>query len=107
VKSAGIAARVQGMRRYYALLLCPGKKLCLAKALDDLHTLAETNYDWEYGQTYQLKLAVTGETRLRAWLGDKLIFDVEDNIRPLGIGAVALVIEEGRTATQIVKVVPV
>jgi len=107
VKSTGIAVRVQGMRRFYALLLCQEKKVCLVKALDGIHALAEMDYDWEYGQTYQLKLVVTGETRLRAWLGDKLIFDVEDNIRPLGSGAVALVIEEGRTATQIVKVVPV
>jgi hypothetical protein len=34
VKTAGIAARVQGMRRFYALLLCEGNKVRLIKALD-------------------------------------------------------------------------
>ena len=41
--SAGIGARVQGMRRYYGLLLRPGGKVCLVKALDGEKMLAEAH----------------------------------------------------------------
>jgi ADP-ribosylglycohydrolase len=105
-KSAGIAAYVQGMRRYYAFLLCQDKTLRLVKALDGLNTLAEIEFIWEYGQTHQLSLAVTGNTRLVAWIDDKLVFDMLDSNHPLMGGAMALVIEEGRTATHEVKIVP-
>ena len=33
VEAAGLAARVQGMKRYYALNLCRGNKVRLVKAL--------------------------------------------------------------------------
>ena len=62
VTAAGIGARVQGLRRYYALILCNG---------------------------------------------DQLTFEVQDTNRPLDGGGVALVCEEGRTATQAVTVRPV
>ncbi len=108
VKSAGIAVRVQGMRRYYALLLCnddadghPTARL--VKALDGSTVLAETDLAWEFGETHDLGLEVVG-TRLRAWIDDQQIFEVDDTDRPLTGGAVALVCEEGRTATQVVTV---
>ncbi len=111
VKSAGIGARVQGMRRYYALLLCndgadghPTARL--VKALDGNNVLAEMDFAWEFGETHTLSLEVVG-TRLRAWIDDQQVFEVNDVDRPLASGAVALVCEEGRTATQVVTVRPV
>lgn len=106
VASAGIAARVQGMRRYYALLLCAGGTVRLTKALDGIRILGEAALTWEFGQTYELRLQVEG-TRIQAWVGDRLVFDVEDNDRPLTEGAMALVCEEGRTATKEVRVSPI
>ena len=41
VKSCGIGARVQGMRRYYGLMLGPNGRAQLVKALDGLTVLAE------------------------------------------------------------------
>ncbi|MCP4539757.1 MAG: ADP-ribosylglycohydrolase family protein [Chloroflexi bacterium] len=106
VKSAGIAARVQGMRRYYALLLCNDDKARLVKALDGNTVLAEADFTWEFGETRDLAIKVVG-TQLRAWIDDQQIFDIDDTDRPLTGGAVALVCEEGRTATQVVTVRPV
>ena len=111
VKSAGIAARVQGMRRYYALLLCRdavdgSTALSLVKALDGDTVLAEVDFDWTYGETYDLALEVVGVT-IRAYLDGKLRFEVEDVDRPLAGGGVALVCEEGRTATRVVEIHPV
>lgn len=110
VAAAGIAARVQGMRRYYALLLCrngsDGNPMArLVKALDGSTVLAEVDWPWELGTSHELSLQVTGAS-LRATIDGKSAFDIEDSERPLTGGAVALVCEEGRTATQRVTVVP-
>jgi hypothetical protein len=111
VKSAGIAARVQGMRRYYALLLCndgadghPTARL--VKALDGDTVLAETDFLWEFGETHDLSLETVG-THLRAWIDGQRLFELDDIDWPLTGGAVALVCEEGRTATDPVTVRPV
>ncbi len=110
VKSAGIAARVQGMRRYYALLLCRDRielpaKARLVKMLDTPVGLAEVDFPWEFGETHALSLEVVGAT-LRAWIDGDLLFMATD-AQPLTGGAVALICEEGRTATNVVRVQPV
>ncbi|MCS7221531.1 MAG: ADP-ribosylglycohydrolase family protein [Anaerolineae bacterium] len=106
VKAAGIAARVQGMRRFYALLLCHDGKARLLKALDGDTILAEADFPWQFGETHELSLQVMG-CRLQAWVDGRLLFDMEDGDRPLDGGGVALVCEEGRTATHIVTIQPV
>jgi hypothetical protein len=103
--ACGIGARVQGMRRYYALLLRRGGVAQLVKALDGEAALAETGYDWEFGRAYALSLEVVG-VRLRAWVDDRLLFEVEDGDRPLPGGGVALICAEGRMATDAVAVRP-
>lgn len=106
VVSAGVAARVQGLRRYYALLLAPGGKVKLVKVwYDSTETLAEADLDWQYGVTYQLGLALKGDL-LSASVDGVPLFSVSDAGSPLDSGAVALVCEEGRTATQAVAVRP-
>jgi hypothetical protein len=105
-KAAGIAARVQGMRRYYALLLSDDGKVQLVKALDGERVLAEVELDWRFGQTHDLALAVDGP-RLRAWVDGEELFALVDDERPLETGGVALVCQEGRTATQVVRVGPI
>ncbi|RIK43220.1 MAG: hypothetical protein DCC55_06325 [Chloroflexi bacterium] len=105
VKTTGIAVRVQGLRRFYALLLCDDHYVRLVKALDGDHVLAEAPFDWQLGQGYDLSLAVAGST-LTAQIDGKTILQVEDHTRPLLSGAVALVCEEGRAATDAVIVRP-
>jgi ADP-ribosylglycohydrolase len=104
-RAAGIAARVQGMERYYALLLCEGGKARLVKALDGETVLAEADFAWELGHTYDLSLSVCGN-HLAAQIDGRLLFEVQGDKSPLLGGGVALVCEEGRTATQAVTVRP-
>jgi ADP-ribosylglycohydrolase len=106
VVSAGIGARVQGMRRYYALLLGDGDKARLIKALDGDGVLAETDFPWQFDVTYELGLEVRGN-RLRASIDGKDLFEVEDDDRPLAGGAVAFVCEEGRMESDVIRVQPV
>ncbi len=104
--SAGLGARVQGMRRYYALLLRPGGKACLVKALDGEAVLAEASIGWEFDTSHDLKLAVQGN-RITGWVDGKQLFAVEDNDRPLDGGAVAVVLAEGTLECGDVFVKPV
>lgn len=106
VKSCGIGARVQGMRRYYALLLTAGGMLRLVKALDGTRVLAQRQVGWQLRQTYGLRLRVRGN-RIQGWLDGELLFDVIDDDRPLVGGAVALICEEGRMSTEQVVVRPI
>jgi hypothetical protein len=104
--ACGLGARVQGMRRYYGLLLRQGGTIQLVKALDGERVLAETDYPWEFGEAHALALEVTGP-RLRGWANQQLLFDLEDSDQPLTGGAVALICAEGRMATEAVEVHPV
>jgi hypothetical protein len=105
VLAAGIAARVQGMRRYYALLLEQGGVARLVKALDGQHTLAEQQFDWQLDQTYTLRLDVRGR-QVQGWVNGQQLFDITDTERPLESGGVALVCVEGRTLMDNVRVQP-
>ena len=73
IDAAGIAARVQGLKRFYALQLVKGEKIRLLKALDGDNILAEADFDWDANSTYQLKLQVSGN-HILAWIDDELQF---------------------------------
>lgn len=105
VTAAGIGARVQGMRRYYALLLCYDGKARLVKALDGDTILGETEFCWVFGDTYEFSLQVVG-THLQAWINNKLLFNMDDKDRPLTGGGIALICQEGCIATDAVIVRP-
>jgi len=97
-RSAGIAVRVQGMRRYYAFVATPGK-LQIVKCLHEKTVLAEIAFEWSFGQTLQMELEANDQT-LTAYLGGEKVLSATDTDAPLEDGGVALLIEEGRTATQ-------
>ncbi len=104
--AGGIAVRVQGLRRYYALLLCRDGVARLVKALDGQTVLAETDFGWEFGSTHTLRLQCQGQ-RLHAWVDDAPLFDVQDADHPLTGGAVALICQEGSLLSGAVHVQPI
>jgi len=110
VKAGGIAARVQGMRRYYALLLCEDGKARLVKVLDGDTVLAETDFPWKFGETHEFSLQVNKSTseqvgcHLEAVIDGRRVFDIDDVDRPLSGGGVALVCEEGCLSCNAVTV---
>jgi len=99
----GIAARVQGLRRYYALLLRQGGTLQLIKMLEGETILAETSVAWSYDTPYELRLRVRG-THIHAWLNGEPCLEAQDSA--FAHGGVALVCEEGRLVTDAVVVHP-
>ena len=102
---AGVAARVQGMGRYYALVLGADQRIRLVKMLDQEEVLAECDLPFEWDCPMTFRIEVEG-ARLRAGIDGATLFDVEDRRRPLHDGGVALVAQEGRIAAEWVKVLP-
>ena len=102
VAAAGIAARVQGMRRYYGLLLTPDE-VRLVRELDGTTVLARAPLRrGDYGEPHALSLRVEG-ARLRATV-DGVGLEAHD--AALEGGAVALVCAEGCLTTDAVHVGP-
>ena len=101
--AAGIGARVQGLKRFYALQLVDGKKVRLLKTLDGDSILAEKDFDWETYGTYQLKMQVSGNL-IQAWIDDELQFEIVDEENPLQGGGVAYVVDQGHISSQAMTV---
>jgi hypothetical protein len=102
-KAFGLAARVQGLERYYALLLSNRNRIKLIKRLDGETLLAEGAFAWELGQPYDLQITVKGN-HILASVNGALLFRVEDSNRSLQGGGIALVCEEGRIGADEVVV---
>jgi len=103
-QSFGIAARVQGLRRYYALRLTAEGKAQLVRELDGTHVLAEAPYAWELYQPYALELRVAGNTLIGSVDGQTVVQVQDDSL--LDRGAIALVVEVGRVGYDDVEIRP-
>lgn len=104
-KAAGIAARVGGLRRYYAFLLCDDGKARLVKALDGDTILDESDLAWDVRRPYLLALTVIGD-RIEAHIDGEVLFDVVDEDRPLLSGGIGLISEKGCLSSDAVTVGP-
>ncbi|SCE65801.1 ADP-ribosylglycohydrolase [Micromonospora coriariae] len=100
-EATGLAVRVQGLTRYYALRLAGRDRVELVRH-DTV--LASRDFPWEYGATYRLAIRAAG-TRLTASVDDEVLFDLDDD--ELTCGGVALLVTQGRTATQSVRITPI
>jgi len=104
--AGGIAARVQGLKRFYALQLGKGNKLRLVKVLDGDTTLGEKDFEWEIQSRYALKMQVSGN-QIKAWVDDQLQFDTVDEHKPLLGGGVAYVVDQGHVSSQAMTIKPI
>lgn len=105
METGGIAARVQGLRRYFALILAQDGKARLIKALDGVTVLAEISYDWQPETEYALRLDVRG-THLTGWINGQQILQAEDHGMPLSGGGIGLLLSEGCLVATRVSVSP-
>jgi ADP-ribosylglycohydrolase len=102
-KNAGLGFRVQGMERYYALLLGDDNKIRLIKKLNGLKVLAERDFAFAWDDEISLKCMVRG-SKIQAWVNSKLFFEVNDQNEQLSGGAVSLIVEEGRICSDGVQI---
>jgi ADP-ribosylglycohydrolase len=101
----GIAAHVQGLRRYYALVLCADNKARLVKMRDVETVLAEADFVPEWTVENTLALHVQ-DNRVQGWIDGRLVFDVVDAQQQLTSGAVALIVTNGTLISERVRVTP-
>ena len=99
VKSGGLAARVQGLQRYYGLEVSSNNKLRLIKMLDGLNILKEIDIDMVFQKDYDLALEVDGN-KLKGFLDGDLVIEFEDSNNPLINGGIGFVVESGTQSTQ-------
>jgi ADP-ribosylglycohydrolase len=99
--SAGLAARVQGLRRYYALLLEADDRVRLVKIRDDARTvLAEAPCRWTLEKAVALELEVRGAMIAGAVDGSIVFRATDSSPTPFENGGVGLVITEGALSTD-------
>jgi len=104
--SFGLAARVQGLRRYYALTLSDENRITLSKMRNTETVLARSPAGWNQGKEVELCLQVEGN-RIRAEIDGQMLFDEEDTEDPLTTGGIGILCKEGRISVAAVHVGPV
>ena len=105
-EAGGLGIRVQGMKRYYALLISQdGARLVRSHEGKDT-TLAACKQGWEFGHQYELTLQAV-EKKLTAWLNQQKILEAEDAECYYPSGAMALISQVGRVGCDFVQVQPV
>jgi hypothetical protein len=102
-KSFGLAARVQGLTRYYALMLGPNQALRLLRNYDSVEVLTEVPFTWHWHEPYRFSLQVVGTLITGSVNGTELIC-YNDAGTKLPDGGIALVCEEGLIMTDEVSV---
>jgi ADP-ribosylglycohydrolase len=108
-KAWGLAARVQGRERYYALMFdaVDGGSVKLVKRDHEETILANDRFAWELDRPYTLELRLR-DTKIEALVDGKELFSVRDEANlPLQGGAVGLVVDAGSISTQAVHVSPI
>ena len=92
---AGVAVRVQGLRRYYAALLVRPGLLRLVRAChDSVVTLAETSFSWTFERPYAFDLQVEGDC-IAVAVGATRLQARDDSALALRDGGIALVLNGG------------
>jgi hypothetical protein len=103
----GLAARVQGRERYYAMMFdrSDGGQVRLVRRCHMENTLAAARFAWHLDQTYRARLEAQGRG-LRAFVGDKLILEAEDAELGLRGGGIGFLLDAGSISTRELRVRP-
>jgi hypothetical protein len=102
----GVGVRVQGLRRFYAVLLERPDKLRLIRVRNGATTLlAEASFAWSFEQPYKFVVEVGGR-RISAAVDGVRLEARDDTEEALVDGGVALIIQGGAASTNEVVVAP-
>ncbi|KAI6090984.1 ADP-ribosylation/Crystallin J1 [Hypoxylon rubiginosum] len=98
---SGVAVRVQGLNRYYALLFSPSDRVTLVKVLDDqiIELYSETFY-WDVDTSYTITMEMDG---IMLWgkVGDIELYAEDSQFLEGGIG---LVVADGSLAVKSIEI---
>ena len=99
LNTGGLAVRVQGLNRYYGLVINSSNKLQLIKVINEVNVLKEIEFNLEYFKNYKLSLKIKDNV-LSAYLENKLVLEYEDKNNLLDSGAMGLIVEDGTLVTD-------
>ena len=102
----GLAVRVQGMRRYYALVLRANGLASLIRERDGTHVIASASIAAKECEPRAFAIRVAGK-RIVASIDGEQLFDVQDGQNALETGAVGLLVTEGTLSCDEVRVSPI
>ena len=103
---AGLAARVNGLRRFYAARLCREGQFQILRVRDDERTvLAETEFPWCLDEPVPLSMTLRG-TRISASAGDTVLTADDDSDAGFAAGAMGLLVADGAVSVDRVRVSP-
>lgn len=111
-EAAGLAARVQGLRRYYLLRFeRRGEAQLIRRRGADDRVVARMPLPWQPGREYTLRMDVVG-SRIGAWIDGSLVGWIDDAIdgpggAGLDSGGIAISCEAGRVSCASVRVSPI
>ncbi|EOO00292.1 putative adp-ribosylation crystallin j1 protein [Phaeoacremonium minimum UCRPA7] len=100
---AGVAIRVQGLNRWYAVLFVEGGKLALVKALDERRIeLATTDFKWKVDTPYEMAVSAEGDI-IKARVGDVFLEAADTQFENGGVG---LVVTNGSLSVESISISP-
>lgn len=100
----GIGGRVQGLRRYYALMLQEGR-VDLIREFQGTQILASKPVAWDYFESYRMTLEFEGNV-IRGFLNGDLVVEYKDHDSGLDGGAIAIVCREGCLGAEHIRIAP-
>lgn len=106
-QSAGVAIRVRGLNRYYAIVFSNrGKNVSLLKALDEKRTVLDSaDFSWGLDQSYEVIIQAKGPHILGRIGGTDIELMAEDD-QYVG-GGLGLVVTDGTMSAGYIEVQPV
>ncbi len=104
-EAGGIGIRVQGMTRYYALLLKENETHLIRSHEGKDTILASSDRSWKLGEEYEISLEAN-ENKFVAWINKEKIIETQDLENFYTSGAMALISQKGRVACNFVEIEP-
>ena len=103
---AGLAARVNGLRRFYAARLCRDGQFQILRVRDDERTvLAATGFPWCPDEPVPLSMTLRGN-RISASAGGTVLTADDDSDAGFAAGAIGLLVADGAVSVDRIRVSP-
>lgn len=101
---AGVAIRVRGLNRYYAVMFTWGDRVALIKARDEQRTeMTSSAFPWKLDAAYEVTIRAQGST-ITAKVGNLVLTATDTDYTGGGVG---LVVTDGSLSTDSIDIGPI
>ena len=101
---AGLAARVRGLHRFYAAILCRDGRFEILRVLDDdRRVMASTGYSWQFDEVVPMSMTLRSG-HIIASAGDAVLVAKDDRACQLESGGVGLLVADGAMSVDAMRI---